>query len=123
MPNLNFLKMKNLIYLFLVALFAFSCQSNETKSSDNTDSEANAKYVLYEMEIEGMTCTGCENTVITSAKKVEGVASIEASHVDGKAQVKFIDGKIDMPGVKKEIEASGYKVVGFKEVDGTDTAE
>jgi len=122
-PNLNFLKMKNLIYLFLVAAMAFSCQSKETKSSDNTEPEANAKYVLYEVEIEGMTCTGCESTIETSAEKVEGVGSVKASHVDGKAQVKFVEGKIDISAVKKVIEESGYKVIGFKEIDGTDPAE
>lgn len=111
--------MKNLIFLLLLATSVISCQSKETKAGDKTEPETNVKYVLYEVEIEGMTCTGCEDTIETSAKKVDGVGSIEASHVDGKAQIKFIEGKTDISAVKKVIEASGYKVIGFTEVDGT----
>ena len=70
--------------------------------------------MLYEVEIEGMTCTGCEETIEAGVKKVEGVGSIEASHTDGNARLNLIEGKIELHGVKKVIEASGYKVTGFK---------
>ena len=106
--------MRYLSILSIIFLLAISCQNNESKKAETTEVEARVEYVLYEVTIEGMTCTGCEETIEAGVTKVEGVGSIEASHTDGTAQLKFEEGKIDTLKVKEVIEASGYKVIEFK---------
>ena len=113
--------MRYLSILSVILLLAVSCQNNESKKTESTDvetseAEAVANYVLYELTIEGMTCTGCEETIEAGVSKVEGVGSIEANHQDGKAQLKFEEGKVNTEAVKEAIETAGYKLVEFTEV-------
>lgn len=115
--------MRNLSILSIIFILAISCQNNESKTSETTEPEANVEYTLYEVSIEGMTCTGCEETIEAGVTKVDGVGVIEANHVDGNAQLKFIKGKADTISVKQVIEASGYKVISFKELAESTIAE
>jgi len=115
--------MRYLSILSLILFLAVSCQNSESKKAENTDTEtteveATANFVLYELSIEGMTCTGCEETIEAGVNKIEGVGSIEANHVDGNAELKFEEGKIDTAAVKAAIEAAGYKVLAINEVSG-----
>ena len=111
--------MKYISILSLMVMVLVSCQNSETAKEQPADNQA-VIYELYEVSIEGMTCTGCEETIKKGVTGVEGVGAVEASHVDGNAQVKFIEGKTDTASVRKAIEASGYKVTGFKHItEGT----
>lgn len=120
--------MKYLSVLSIILFLAVSCQNNESKKAETTDAETSeveevTEFVLYDLTIEGMTCTGCEETIESGVTKVEGVGSVEASHIDGNARLKFVKGKVDTLAVKAAIEASGYKVVGIKEVSEDTVAE
>jgi copper chaperone CopZ len=115
--------MRNLSILSIIFILAISCQNNESKSSETTEPEVNVEYVLYEVTIEGMTCTGCEETIEAGVTKVDGVRLIEANHTDGNAQIKFVKGLTDTVSVKQVIEASGYKVISFKELTESTIAE
>ena len=113
--------MRYLSIFTLILLLAISCQNSESgkaenKEAETTEVEATANFVLYEVSIEGMTCTGCEQTIEAGVTKVDGVGSIKASHIDGNAQLKFLEGKVDTASVKQAIEAAGYKVLAFTEV-------
>jgi copper chaperone len=37
----------------------------------------------YDFTVEGMSCTGCEETVSTAIRRVEGVHRVEAEHETG----------------------------------------
>lgn len=115
--------MRNLSILSIIFILAISCQNNESKTSETTEPEANTEYVLYEVTIEGMTCTGCEETIEAGVTKVDGVGLIEANHLDGNARLKFVKGQADTISVRKAIEASGYKVISFKELMESTIAE
>lgn len=120
--------MRYLSILSIIFLLAISCQNNESKEAETTDVEsteveAAAEFVIYEVSIEGMTCTGCEETIEAGITNIEGVGSIEANHIDGNAQLKFEEGKIDTMAVKQAIEAAGYTVVAFKELTETTITE
>lgn len=113
--------MRYISILSIILFLAVSCQNKEAKKAETTDVETTevetlANYVLYELTIEGMTCTGCEETIEAGVSKVEGVGSIEANHQDGKAQLKFEEGKENKEAVKEAIETAGYKLVDFVEV-------
>ncbi len=115
--------MKYLSYLLFIALLSISCQSKESKDTKSETPEQAVEYVLFEVQIEGMTCTGCEETIEAGVQKVDGIGTIEANHVDGNAQIKFVKGLSDTSAVKKVIEAAGYKVTGFKDLSSTQVTE
>ncbi|MEE4114912.1 MAG: cation transporter [Marinilabiliaceae bacterium] len=115
--------MKYLSYFLLVSVMLVSCQNKDKKTDETAQADMSVEYVLYEVEIEGMTCTGCEETIESGVTKVEGVGSVEANHTSGNAHIKFVEGKTDTTAVRKVIEASGYKVTGFKLADAAGSEE
>ena len=65
------------------------------------------------IHVEGMMCGHCENAVKTALEKLEGVASAEADHEKGIAQVVL---KKEVPNaiLKKAVEDEGYQVTNIK---------
>lgn len=72
---------------------ALSCQNKKADKQNDTAVNENLSAVSYEIAIEGMTCTGCEETIEGGVMKIDGVQSIEASYTDGKATVVFYSEK------------------------------
>lgn len=104
--------MKKIVFiLFTVLLFSLSCKNtqNEAVVEDTPIIET----ISVEVKIEGMTCSGCEQTIETAVKKLTGVESVEASHVNGNAIIKVEPSKLDTTKIKKSIEDSGYKTLAF----------
>ncbi len=65
-----------------------------------------------ELQIEGMTCTGCEVNVNNAVSKVAGVLEVKSDYKTGKATVKFDDSKTTVNEIIGAVNATGYKVVG-----------
>lgn len=110
--------MKKLIFLFAVTLFAFSCQSSGEKKSEmdvqqevQVDPE-NIQFV--EISVEGMTCTGCENTVEKGVLSLDGVMEVEASHTGKTAIVKYDKTKANPDDMMTKIEERGYEALEYK---------
>jgi len=122
-PNHKTAKMKYLTYFLAIALLGISCQSKDTKSTKNESPEAAIEYVLYKVQIGGMTCTGCEKTIEAGVNNIKGISAIEASHLDGTAQIKFVKGQADTTTIKKVIESAGYKVKGFMKLSDVQLSE
>ncbi len=125
---LKLITMKYLSIISIIFLLAISCQNNESQKADAketvaTELEAPVDYVEYSVSIEGMTCTGCEETIEAGVTKIEGVGSVEANFTDGKAILQFDKNNIDTLEVKNVIEAAGYKVVSFNKVPDSAIAE
>jgi copper ion binding protein len=63
------------------------------------------------LQVEGMDCGGCEDSIRKAVSQIEGVKSVSANHSSGKVQVVFA-GDVDETGVRSAIEDAGYEVVG-----------
>jgi copper chaperone CopZ len=107
-----------LFLLSLILILAVSCNSKATKQEKSVD-PATASFV--EVNVTGMTCAGCENTVQTSVAKIEGVRSVKASAASGKAIVEYTSGVADTAMIRKAIVASGYGVTGFNQATPADS--
>ncbi|MCB0747877.1 MAG: mercuric transport protein MerTP [Ignavibacteriae bacterium] len=71
--------------------------------------------VKAKLEIEGMTCTSCEQSVDYTLKTEMGVLSAESSYKTGIAYVEFDDTKVKPEQLKKAVENKvGYKVKKFQ---------
>jgi copper ion binding protein len=107
--------MKNLFFIALIAAFIAGCSGKST-STDKT-SEATATVVgekTVTLAIEGMTCTGCENTVQEAVTKIDGVKSIKASHLDSTAVVSFDASKTSVEAIGAAVTEAGYEFKGEK---------
>lgn len=116
---------KTLTFLIIVVLFAAACQTNNTPKASNDEEKMEAainpdNLVVYELEITGMTCTGCENTIQEGVSKITGVKSIEASHNNANAMVSFDSELTNIKEISELIGTKGYQVVGTKEISSDD---
>ena len=66
-----------------------------------------------EVSINGMTCTGCEQTIQTSVAKLEGIKSVKADFTTGKAFIDYIPDMVDTSMIRTAIAQKGYIVTGF----------
>jgi len=61
-------------------------------------------------DVEGMTCTSCEETVKGAAYTVEGVMEAEASYKTGKTTIKYDGSRADIDKIAAAINKTGFKV-------------
>lgn len=103
-------KFSVLIMLVCLAIISVSCGGGKSNTVKDAP-EAEVVTATADIAIEGMTCTGCENTICTSIEKIPGVKAVTASHTDGKATIEFDASKVDTAALKAAVEAAGYKAL------------
>lgn len=103
-------KFSIVIMLLCLTVISVSCGGGKSNAAKDVP-EAEVITTTAEITIEGMTCTGCENTICTGIEKIPGVKAVTASHTDGKATVEFDAGKVDTAALKAAIDAAGYKAL------------
>ena len=64
----------------------------------------------YEINITGMTCSGCEEHVKLEIGKLPGISGLEVSYEKANAVVTFDASKTDIEEVKAAVNKTGYKV-------------
>lgn len=79
----------------------------EAKLSDSMNVNLES---TYEINISGMTCTGCKEHVKLEVGKLPGISGLEVSYDKGNAIVTFDKSKTDIEDVKLAIGETGYKV-------------
>lgn len=116
----NFLNSKSFLWVVTgvsILMFAFPSYSHiffpDTNNNHVVVDENNiAEAKLY---IEGMTCTGCEESVNYALQTEEGVISATSSFETGIAKVKFDKSKVNPEQLSKVVEEKvGYKVTNYE---------
>ena len=112
-PNKN--DMKQLFFVILLAVILGGCAGKSTGTGNTsqaaTTSVANKTVTLA---VEGMTCTGCENTISEAVTKVAGVSTVKASHLDSTAVVSFDSTQTSISAIGDAITQAGYDFKGEK---------
>src|SRR6056297_3731014 len=62
------------------------------------------------LQIEGMHCAGCANSVESALAEVKGVKSASVNLATEKALVEFENGSIDEQSLRKAVQDAGYDV-------------
>jgi len=116
----NFINSKAFLWVVTgvsILMFAFPSYSHiffpDTNNNLVVVDENNiAETKLY---IEGMTCTGCEESVNYALQNEEGVISATSSFKTGIAKVKFDKSKVNPRQLSKVVEEKvGYKVTNYE---------
>lgn len=102
--------MKAILTLSVIAaLFMFSCKLQSHEATENENIEAATQ--TCEVTVNGMTCTGCEQTIDNAVAKLDGVKSTISSHENGKVMVEYVPGEVDSTQIKEAINHTGYKAI------------
>ena len=64
------------------------------------------------LQVEGMTCTGCEQRVVKVLRRMDGVREATADHRTGQVRVRFDPAVIDRAALAARIDTAGYQVTG-----------
>jgi copper chaperone len=62
------------------------------------------------LNVTGMTCGGCENSVKRALGRLDGVTEVAASHVDQKVVVTMDAARVSEAQVRERIAACGFSV-------------
>lgn len=62
------------------------------------------------LNVEGMTCTHCENTVMKTVGSLNGVSKVDITLENKTVDVEFDPGKISIDAIKDAITQQGYEV-------------
>lgn len=110
--------MKNIQFFlaFVLMMTITSCRQQNKSAETISTTETEQTLVIYKMDVKGMTCTGCENTVKKSVSQLDGVADISASHTDSSATVKFDTSKTSLDAISLAIQEKGYSVTGSEKI-------
>ena len=86
---------------------------NQRQSSIDTmpalSAEENQANKTVVIEVEGMTCAGCEPHINETLKKLNGVVSAEASYRKKNVEVVFNPKQVSLEQIKQAIDEIGYK--------------
>ena len=106
----SFCVVTNALRLNLCKLYDAS-RDHKAKGAKEAAAEENS--LEKTIHIQGMMCGHCENAVKTALEKLDGVASAQADHEKGTAQVTLTK-EVPNALLKKAIEDEGYKVTNIK---------
>jgi len=116
----NFINSKAFLWVVTgisILMFAFPSYSHIFfPDTNNTIVVVNESNIIeVKLFIEGMTCTGCEESVDYTLSKQEGVLSAVSSYESGIANVKYDKSKVKPEQLAQAIEDEvGYKVISYE---------
>lgn len=101
-----------IVTIIAVILISFPYYSKVFFLSLQNNGITNSTHIVKaKLEIEGMTCTSCEQSVDFALKSEKGVLNAESSYKTGIAYVEFDTTKVKPEQLKKAVENKvGYKV-------------
>ncbi len=109
--------MKTLIFLsFLIIPVLTGCNRTPgTEDTKKTSSEVTINpdnVVMVDMDVRGMTCTDCENTIKSGISELNGVVNVTADYKAGKTTVQCDTAITPVARITEVIEKRGYSVAG-----------
>jgi copper ion binding protein len=92
----------------VVALVAVSC-GPQGQPGGAAGARAEGPVVkVSEFDVEGMTCGHCERAIQTTVGMMDGVETVQASHTEKKAVVRYDAAKVKPEAIVAAIEKLGY---------------
>ena len=100
--------------LLIAAVLLAGCNSTDKKTDEAAaNSEASAaEWVEVVINVDGMTCEGCENAIKAGVESLEGIAEVESSFEEGWTKVKYDKAVTSAEDIEGKITDTGYTVKG-----------
>ncbi len=103
-----------IVFCFFLAFGCSNSSPNKSASDSKPQIGESVKLAALELSIQGMSCTGCEQTIQSGLTGLKGVKHVKASFKDGKAYVEYLPGLADTIKMRESITASGYVLANIK---------
>ncbi|WP_456458873.1 mercuric transport protein MerTP [Reichenbachiella sp.] len=104
-------KFLGMVTAFAVVMLAFPYYADvfypETRLTESKNINPES---TYEINIIGMTCTGCEEHVKLEIGKLPGISKIEVSYEQESAVISFDESKTSIEEIKTAVARTGYKI-------------
>ncbi len=102
----------SIITVFAVILLSFPGYSYIFYPDSNKSSAAATAFGIHQLnlDIKGMTCTGCEEHVKYAVNQLEGVLQTEASFETGTASISYDQSVVSKEEVIAAVNETGYQV-------------
>lgn len=104
--------MKKILMLLMTAMLLAACNSGTDKKENNGQEALAAEWVEVTLNVEGMTCDGCENAIKAGVETLEGIAEVESSHEEAWTRVKYDKNATSLEDIQAKITETGYEVKG-----------
>lgn len=106
--------MKKIIMVLMGAALLVGCNTaTEKKDQPAADQQAPAaQWIEVTLNVEGMTCEGCENAIKAGVETLDGIATVESSFEEGWTKVKYDKAQTSMEAIEGKITDTGYTVKG-----------
>lgn len=110
-PFIQSKKFLGIVTILAAVLLTFPSYSHIFYPEATTSSVSiESSITQLNLDIKGMTCTGCEEHIKHAASGVDGVTYISASFEEGKATVQFDQTVTTQEDIIDAVNATGYKV-------------
>jgi len=112
----SFFKGKNflgIITVFAIAMMTFPYYSGNlfANSPSMLISDVEEENIVsVEIEVEGMTCSGCEAHIENAVGELQGIVEVKATYENEKTIVKFDGSQTTVDEIKEAIKKTNYKV-------------
>lgn len=105
--------MRNILFLFLsLIIVVSSCKPKaNVPKSDQPDT---LQAITIVLNVEGMTCTGCENTISNAVRQMVGIVDVNAEYTTGRVEVTFDTTLVDISSISQAINEKGYTIKGHE---------
>lgn len=107
----------SIVTVFAGLMLAFPYYSNafysQTENTTAVISQQKPVQILV-LDIQGMTCSGCEAHVEHAANEVKGIQTAKASYAEGKAEIEFDPTQTSPKEIIEAVKMTGYKITGSK---------
>jgi mercuric ion transport protein len=104
--------MKFLITLIVLAVIAMGCGNSNPGSEQSSANSEPTEFSELQLNVKGMTCEGCENAIIRSLDRLDGVYSSDATHEDELVTIKYDPDAVNPEQITEAITKTGYTVEG-----------
>jgi len=101
------------LWIILAAFLLVACNSQpKTGAAEPQGAEAvaEAEWVEVVLNVEGMTCEGCENAIKAGVESLSGIAEVESSHKEAWTKVKYDSNITSKEEISEKITETGYEV-------------
>ena len=95
-----------------MALIAMGCGNSNPGSEQSSANSEPTEFSELQLNVKGMTCEGCENAIIRSLDRLDGVYSSDASHEDELVTIKYDHDVVNLEQITEAITKTGYTVEG-----------
>jgi copper chaperone len=109
--------MKKVFALLLSAAIVLAgCNTGNKAAEESTVHKESqpiaAQWVEVVLDVEGMTCDGCENAIKAGVESLDGINRVESSHEEGWTKVKYDKNLTSLEKIEEKITETGYEVKG-----------